>query len=220
MYNEVVVLCPLCGIRRARRGCPALGKQICAVCCGTKRLVEIRCPSDCSWLASSREHPAAVVVRREQRDLGVLMHAARDFSQQQSRLFFLVSKFLLGYESPHLQPVIDDDVTDATTALAASFETELRGVIYEHRPSSSSGERLSTALKPVLAEAGKGAGSSFTRDAAVVLRQFEPAVRQARDHDRENRRAFLDLLGRTIGRYPSSEDASPESQESPRLIVP
>src|SRR5579859_17888 len=98
MYNDVVVLCPLCGIRRARRGCPALGKQICAVCCGTKRLVEIRCPSDCSWLASSREHPAAVVVRREQRDISVLMQAARDFSQQQSRLFFLVSKFLLGYE--------------------------------------------------------------------------------------------------------------------------
>src|SRR5215470_8411305 len=72
LYNNLLVLCPLCGVRRARRGCPALDKQICAVCCGTKRLVQIHCPSDCTWLASAREHPPAVVVRRHQRDLGVL----------------------------------------------------------------------------------------------------------------------------------------------------
>src|SRR5262245_27935296 len=66
------VRCPLCGERRARRACPALGKLICAVCCGTKRLVEIRCPSDCSYLASAREHPAAVVVRQQQHDFDQL----------------------------------------------------------------------------------------------------------------------------------------------------
>src|SRR4029079_6022625 len=57
LYNNAHVICPLCGVRRARRGCPALGKQICAVCCGTKRLVEIQCPSDCAYLATAREHP-------------------------------------------------------------------------------------------------------------------------------------------------------------------
>src|SRR5207247_6809666 len=49
--NTTAVLCPLCGTRRARRGCPALSQQICAICCGTKRLVQIQCPSDCTWLA-------------------------------------------------------------------------------------------------------------------------------------------------------------------------
>ena len=43
-------VCPPCGARRARRGCPALADQICAVCCGTKRLVQIECPADCAWL--------------------------------------------------------------------------------------------------------------------------------------------------------------------------
>jgi hypothetical protein len=196
------------------------------VCCGTKRLVEIRCPSDCSWLASSREHPAAIVVRQQQRDVAVLVQVTRDFSQQQSRLFFLVSRFLVGYETPQLQPVfpmlpmVDDDITDASSALAASLETESRGVIYEHRPASSAGERLLAALKPVLVEAGKGAGSSFTRDAAVVLRQFDQAIRLARDHDRENRRAFRELLDRTVGRLGSSDDDTSATRESPRLIVP
>ncbi len=51
--------CPLCSQRKARRACPALGHQICAVCCGTKRLTQIPCPSDCVYLASAREHPPA-----------------------------------------------------------------------------------------------------------------------------------------------------------------
>jgi hypothetical protein len=89
------VICPLCGVRRARRGCPALGKQICAVCCGTKRLVEIQCPSDCPWLASAREHPPAVAVRQQQRDFGVMLEGMRDFSRRQSQLFILVTTFLV-----------------------------------------------------------------------------------------------------------------------------
>ncbi|MCK7478268.1 MAG: hypothetical protein M0C28_13315 [Candidatus Moduliflexus flocculans] len=36
--------CPLCRQRAARRRCPALDRDICAVCCGTKRLAEIRLP--------------------------------------------------------------------------------------------------------------------------------------------------------------------------------
>ena len=63
------VVCPLCGERTARRGCPALGQQICAVCCGTKRLIEIALPGDCVYLASAREHPPAVAVRQQQRDV-------------------------------------------------------------------------------------------------------------------------------------------------------
>ena len=130
------MLCPLCGTRRARRGCPALGHQICAVCCGTKRLVQIACPSDCAWLASAREHPPAVVVRQQQHDVGVLLQVMRDFNERQSQLFLLISTFLVRYEAPELQPLIDDDVAEAMAALAATFETSARGVIYEHRPAS------------------------------------------------------------------------------------
>ena len=50
--------CPLCHTRKPRRACPALNQTICAVCCGTKRLIEIQCPDDCVYLTSAREHPA------------------------------------------------------------------------------------------------------------------------------------------------------------------
>ena len=218
LYNNLLVLCPLCGVRRARRGCPALDKQICAVCCGTKRLVQIHCPSDCTWLASAREHPPAVAVRRHQRDLTVLAQATRDFNERQTQIFVLIASFLLRYTPPDLHAVIDSDVAEAAAALASTFETAARGVIYEHRPASLPAERLSTELRQMLAEAGKGATSSFDRDAGVVLRRVEEAVRDLRATDHDNTRAFLDVLARALP--PAAPDAPDESAEASRLIVP
>ena len=214
------MLCPLCETRRARRGCPALGQQICPVCCATKRLVQIQCPSDCGYLAAAREHPSAAIVRQHQRDLGTLMHAMRDLNERQSQLFLLVATALVRYQPPELQTLVDDDVTEAAAALAATFETASRGVIYEHRPASLSAERLAGTLKPVLAEAGAGGGSAFERDAAVVLRRFEEAAREVRAADAHNRRALLDLLARISAK--STELASPASEpreeRSPLII--
>jgi len=213
------MICPLCGQRKARRACPALGRQICAVCCGTKRLTEIRCPPDCVFLASAREHPPAVQLRQRQHDLSVVMHLMRDFNQRQSELFLLTSSFFVRYQSPALQPVIDDDLLEAAAALASTYETSARGVIYEHRPSSLPAERLLAGLRPVLAEAGKGGGTPFERDAAVVLRRVEESVRQLREREPENKRAFLDLLGRIVKSGDKPEEPRSDRSAS-QLIVP
>jgi hypothetical protein len=219
------MVCPVCGTRKARRGCPALGQQICPVCCGTKRLVEIPCPSDCAWLASARDHPAAAVVRRQQHDLALLVQFMRDLNQRQSQLFFLVNTFLNEYRPSELQSVLDADVADAVEALAATYETATRGVIYEHRPASLPAERLLSALKPIVAEAGKGLGSSFDRDAAVVLRRVREAVDAQRSAHADTPRAFLDLLRRVmrpVGVTPgdAGADDHTKSDAASRLIVP
>ena len=86
--------CPLCNRRRARRSCPALGKQICAVCCGTKRQVEITCPSDCSYLQSSTVHPPAVIQRRQERDLRFLLPTLQGLTESQHQILFMVQSFL------------------------------------------------------------------------------------------------------------------------------
>ena len=217
------VLCPLCGARRARRGCPAIAKQICALCCGTKRQVQIACPSDCAWLAVARDHPPAALVRQQQHDVGLLVPFMRDLNQRQSQLFFLITTFLVRYEPPALHTLIDDDVAEAMGALAATFETAARGLIYDHRPASALAERLTMALKPVLAEAGQGAGSPFERDASVVLRRLEEAIRGVRGVDPASRQVFLDLLRRVIAKTPDAGGDPPpgtDASERPRLIVP
>jgi len=216
------MVCPLCGIRRAKRGCPALGKEICAVCCGTKRLTEIQCPSDCVYLAAAREHPAAVVVRRQRHDVGFVMQFVRDFSERQSQVFVLIATFLIrsGADTSALQPLIDEDVVDAMRALASTYETSARGVIYEHRPASLPAQRLVSGLTPLLAEAGKGGGSAFERDAAVVMRRVEQAAEDVRRTQPEHRRVFIELLERIFSKAAQAEVSAAPAQNEPRLIIP
>jgi hypothetical protein len=218
------VLCPLCGQQKARRACPALGRQICAICCGTKRLTEIACPSDCVYLAVAREHPPAVAVRRHKHDVAALVRHMRDLGEQQSHLFFLIATFLLRYEPPELNPLIDEDVAEGMDALAATFETAARGVIYEHRAASLSAERLVNGLRPLLMKAGQTLGSAFQRDASVVLRRIAAAAREGTPDDAGNRRAFLDLMGRVIHKR-DGETADPDEEgskayDAPRVIIP
>ena len=218
--------CPLCNARKARRTCPALGRQICAVCCGTKRLVEIACPDACPYLTSAREHPPAVALRQQQDDLGLVVPFMRDLNHRQSRLFFLVLTFLSRSPSTDLQPLIDEDVVDAMASLAGTYETAARGVIYEHRPQSIPADRLVGELKPMLANVGQGGGSAFERDLAVVLRRVEAAARQPLAASPDNRRAFLELLGRVIRKQDDAghDDAGVASgappRDAPRVIIP
>src|ERR1700730_9091161 len=201
-YNGAV-MCPLCGQRKARRGCPALAKQICAVCCGTKRLSEIACPSDCPYLAVAREHPPAAALRQQQHDGALLVRFVRDLNERQSQLLFLIVTFLVHYKEPELQTLIDEDVSQAMAALAATFETASRGVIYEHRAGSLPAERLVSGLKPLLNKAGQGGGTGFPRDAGVVLRRIETAAGEAQQEHARHRRAFLDMVGRLIQTHDS-----------------
>jgi hypothetical protein len=218
------VVCPQCGDRKARRACPALGVQICAVCCGTKRQTIITCPSDCVYLAVAREHPPAAALRRQQQDVGALVRCLRDLSERQSQLFFLIATFLLNYKPPELQPLIDEDVAAAMDAMAATFDTAARGVIYEHRPASLSAERIVSGLKPLLAEASRTGGSAFQRDAAVVMRRVASAAREATPEDAGSRRAFLELIGRVIRTQNQDDadgDAAPaNAADAPRVIIP
>lgn len=212
--------CPLCGAGRGRRVCPGVNQQICSVCCGTKRHVEIRCPNDCPYLSAAREHPAAVVVRQERRDFSHVVHIMRDLSERQSHLFVLVATFLTQYEPPDLQAIIDDDVSEAAGALAGTFETASRGLIYEHRPSSLPATRLVTALKQLLAEAAETRTSALERDTAVVLRRIDEGVRALRSEQPTERRALLDLFARTMKAAGSDSGAGAEPPEPSRLILP
>jgi hypothetical protein len=194
------------------------------VCCGTKRLTEIQCPADCGYLAAAREHPAASVVRRQQRDLALVVRFVRDFTERQSHVFIALATAIARHRGSELTPLLDEDVADAAAALAATYETSARGVIYEHRPATSAGQRLAAELKGLLAEALAGGGTTVEREAATVLRRIVENVGEARAADQENRRAYLELLDRVLspaatgGHASASTEAAPGN--APRLIIP
>src|SRR6476660_5092044 len=136
--------CPLCNSRPAKRQCPALGQTICAVCCATKRLVEIRCPSDCGYLASSRQHPAAVTRRQHEQDVMLLTPALAELTDRQSRFFFLFQSIVARQPSDPLRPLVDADVAEAADSVARTLDTASRGVIYESTPQSLTAQELAT----------------------------------------------------------------------------
>lgn len=219
--------CPLCRRRRARRACPALGYQICAVCCGTKRLREIRCPSDCTYLVSARTHPPAVVRRQQERDARFLLPIIDGLGRRQYQLFFVVQATIHRLAETDEMPVNDDVVRDTAQALAATYETARKGIIYEHRPSSLPAERLARELKPLLeGKDGRGPVAS-ERDLLEVLRRVERAATDARKTLDGGTHAYLDLVGRVMrsssdGDTEDSDETAPAktADPAPSVIIP
>ena len=157
-------------------------------------------------------------MRQQQHDVSLFVQALRDFNQRQAQLFLAVNTVIARYQPPDLQAIADEDVVDAAAALAGTFETAARGVIYEHRPSTRSAERLATEIRRVLVEAGRSGGAPFERDAAVVLRRIEQTARNAG----EDARAYLQLLDRVLTRRDAADNgAAPDAESAAsRLILP
>jgi hypothetical protein len=208
-----------------RRACPALGQQICAVCCGTKRLVEINCPADCVYLATARTHPPAVVQRQQEQDRARLLPLLAGLSERQARLFLMLAALIARHQGEALQKLVDDDIAQAAGAHAATLETAGRGIVYEHRPASLPAGRLLAELKTLVAEMSREGGSALERDAAIALRRLEGASKQsAQANAAVGSDAFQQLLIRVLlpsGRQGTADELqAPSAPASSLLIVP
>lgn len=213
--------CPLCGIRKARRECPALGRAICAVCCATKRLVEIPCQESCPYLAAAREHPAAVVQRRRERDLRFLLPIVSDLTEPQARLMLLFQAVMLRHAAAAVPRLLDQDVADAAEAVAATLETSRKGVIYEHQAASIPAQRLSADLKDAFAALSPEPSqiARIERDAATALRRLERAARTAAAELPGDEAPVFINLARRIAPEPGTKPGTGGSSTPGGLIV-
>ena len=198
MCEAEAMTCPSCGQRKGRRACPALNQTICAVCCATKRLVEIDCPDDCPHLTTAREHPAAQVKRQQERDVAVLFPSIHRLTERQYQLFFLFHTAIARHTPEGFSRIIDDDVAQAAAAVASTLETAARGVIYEHTPSSMPATRLAAELTTLLSRIREQGGTVSDAEAAIVLRAIEQGAREiGKAHD-GSETAYLALIARLL----------------------
>lgn len=209
--------CPLCQKRPAKRACPAVRQDICPVCCATKRLVDIQCTEDCRYLEAGQRHPAAVVRKQIDRDVTLLMATVGRLSEQQLQLYFLLQSMVLSYKPEGLARLIDEDVALAAGALAASLETATKGVIFEEATASIVAEGLRRALKPVIEEVTKNAGTRAEREVAVVLRAMERGAKHEGGHIPDGQTAYLELVTRVFQQRPQVQ--KPPSEAAKPLIV-
>jgi hypothetical protein len=213
--------CPSCGRRRGRRSCPALGREICAICCGTKRLIEIACPPECRYLSSARQHPAAVVQRRREREGRFLAAVVNGLTEPQYQLFLLVQMAVVRYAPGAIPALVDRDVAEAARALADTAETAARGIIYEHQTTSLPAQRLLTELKAMLdslRQSGRGPRES---DVTLALRATERAAATA-EEELGGERAYVELLAGLFAAAPSEDATGPADEKSKPsgLILP
>jgi hypothetical protein len=171
---------------------------ICPVCCGTKRQREIHCPSDCQYLATAREHPAAVVRRQQEDDMETFLPTVRDLSERQADLMWRVLAFIREYRGDALMRTTDADVEAAAAALAATSDTAARGLIYEQRPNSLPAQRLADDLKAAISQFAVDRGSPLDRDLAAVFHAIEIGARETRKTLPGEDTAYLALIRRLI----------------------
>jgi hypothetical protein len=118
------------------------------VCCGTKREVEIDCPSSCVHLQAGRSYES----ERKPPD-PQLMARARSFGEgfleQYGPALEVMSRALAEerLQSPWL---VDQDATEVYTALAATMKTLSSGIYYETLPEGPARLSLYRRLKSVL----------------------------------------------------------------------
>mgnify|MGYP001259858378 CR=1 FL=1 len=217
-------LCPLCNKRRARRVCPALNQDICAICCGTKRITEIDCPKNCTYLQSANAHPPAIVQRQQQRDLRFLLPVFRGLTERQHQILFLLQTFLVT-GNHNVQSIDDSDIEEAARALANTYETADRGIVYDHSATGVNAQRLAIEFKNMLQSKQSEGLRLSDRDLAAAFRRLEAAAKDAEKAlaDDRNDRAYLDLLKRmlkeSLDTANSPDDPTKDTTTKSGLIV-
>lgn len=139
--------CILCEKQRGKRHCPAKEGLICAACCGSKRIVEIDCPSNCQYLKEGLSYQLGMAYSRFARSLepGQALRAQKLLSEHEV-FFQQLQKRIVG-ERRFFPDLRDNDVLAAVELLVKDYETERRGIIYESASPVPEQAALSRALK-------------------------------------------------------------------------
>jgi hypothetical protein len=117
------------------------------------------------------------VQRQQDMDRAMMLPLLQGLSERQAQLFLMLAALTSRHQPEPLQTLLDADIAEAANALASTFETAGRGIVYEHRPASAAAARLMTELKGMIDEVVKNAGSGLERDAAAALRRIEHAAK-------------------------------------------
>jgi hypothetical protein len=161
--------------------------------------------------------------------MAVLVPGMGGLSDEQQRLFLLSLTLLHQFQGQDLDAARDIDVAEAAESLASTYETESKGVIYEHKAGSLPARRMAAEFRTVFDQLGRERPSAFVRDAATVLRRLEQLARSAEKFAAGNPRFFLDLVGRVSERIASTEgrpgpsalsDEDDPGAAGPSIIIP
>ena len=192
-----------------------MAEQICAVCCGTKREIEIDCPSSCSYLKASRSYEAEkripdpeLASRAHKYDEGFInrYHPVLDALTQAVVEERLNSAWL-----------VDNDVIEVYKCLNATMKTLSSGIYYESLPEGPVRLSLFRRLKALLDEMMQPDPSAergiLKVGEAVDVLEFLTFAAQMNSSVRPKSRRYLDWITEMSG-------AEGQAQQSSGIILP
>lgn len=173
--------------------------MICPVCCGTEREVTIDCPSDCAYLIASRaydfEHRKVDWDKMPFRDEKI----PPPVLDAHETLFMQLSYQICEYAGAN-PALVDSDVEAVYEALARTYQTLAKGIVYEEPPVYPLRRALYDKLGAEVNEyktqkagvfaAATSVRDSEIRDALILFTQ----IAAGRSNGRPKGRAFLDFL--------------------------
>tara|TARA_Y100000588_G_C14101000_1_gene858830 strand:- start:126 stop:512 length:387 start_codon:yes stop_codon:yes gene_type:complete len=107
--------------------------------------------------------------------------------------------------------MFDDDVVQATRAVAESYETASRGIIYEHNAGLASAELLASELRALVKDQKDKGLRLADAETAIVMRRIEIGAREARSVCPGEKKAYLELLKRVLKTIPETPNLQQSS---------
>jgi hypothetical protein len=189
--------CKICEIRRPKRSCPAVGGEICSICCGQQRETTLDCPLDCEYLAEARKHEPE---NQENPDNfpNQDVRLSDTFLRDNEELLVALGRAVLmaGRGTPG---AVDFAVREALAALIRTQRTLESGLYYETRPENPVAAELCRRIQEAAAEFRRQETERLqmtrTRDTDVLgILVFLQRLEITRNNGRKRGRAFLDFL--------------------------
>lgn len=209
------VLCKICGKRKAKRGCPAVGGDICTICCGTEREVTLSCPLECEYLREGHRREKAIEIPEGEianRDITV---TEEFIAAHEELVLFCVYSLLQA--TLRTAGAVDTDVLEALNGLVRTQRTLESGLFYE----SVSPNVIAAAIQrgfmaslddyQKLREERESLSPVRTSEVIQTL-VFLQRVGQQNQNGRPRGRMFIDLL-----RHMTPD--TPVDERAPSLII-
>jgi len=194
--------------------CPAVGGNICAICCARDRMIELACPDTCGYLISAREHAKAregEIISRQFAEMGIKFNPNR----VHMTLGIAVDEAVIAIQRESYKDIDDTEILAAIENAIKNIETAGTGLIYEHKEASRRVQELSQKIRTHLDEvAAKFPPETRPRSLDVVesLKLIGNLVR-AHVRSGEDKRTYL--------RYIAMFHAWTEEQsgDRPRIVL-
>ena len=192
-----IILCKICGKRRARRACPAVHGDICALCCGTEREVTLACPLECEYLREAHRREKPVPVPEAQlANPDIVVN--EDFIRSHEE-FLLFCIYSLVQAALRTSGAVDSDVVEALEALVQTHRTLEAGLYYESRAQNTIAAGVQRSFAASLADYQKLRTErehlSPVRNAEILaILVFLHRLAQQNQNGRPRGRMYLDLL--------------------------